>query len=70
LAPVSISTSAVHVLVEQLAEKNVGELGDADSETAGQQIDNLGYPGFSAGGGYWELGLTVTVYLRAKEQAP
>ena len=49
----------------QQAEKRDEQLTDADADTPGQQIDNLGYPGFEAGGSFLQGGLTLTFLLGA-----
>jgi long-chain fatty acid transport protein len=65
-APLRIDAHArSHLLAEQRADKDRDALGDAQPDAPGRQIDNLGYPGFTAGGYYLEGGLTVAVFLGA-----
>lgn len=59
-----------HILHTRGATKDPALLGDADPEARGQQIDNLGYPGFRAGGGVWQLGLTATFALWPRSVDP
>lgn len=52
-----------HITASQTATKQADRLPDADPEATGRQIDNLGYPGFSASGGLWQAGLTLTLFF-------
>ena len=45
------------------------DLTDSDDDVAGRQIDNLGYPGFEAGGEVWQAGLTFTLFFGDAESA-
>jgi hypothetical protein len=49
--------------LEQSATKNASSLTDADPSTSGQQIDNLGYPGFQSRSNLYQAGLTATVFV-------
>ncbi len=53
----------------QSAKKQLGELGDADPSLPGQQIDNLGYPGFQSGARFYQAGITLTLFI-GKEKKP
>jgi hypothetical protein len=48
---------------EQSAAKNAASLSDADPNTPGQQIDNLGYPGFQSRSSLYQAGLTLTLFV-------
>jgi hypothetical protein len=48
---------------EQSATKNAASLTDADPTTPGQQIDNLGYPGFQSRSSLYQAGLTLTLFV-------
>jgi hypothetical protein len=52
-----------HLGATQRAEKDPEVLGDADSALPGQQIDNLGYPGFESRAWLIQAGLTVTLFV-------
>ena len=56
-----------HILGTQHAEKIESQLNDADEDAAGLQIDNLGFPEYSASGSFWQGGLTLTFYLGGEE---
>ncbi len=47
----------------QNATKRASALSDADPNTPGQQIDNLGYPGFQSRSSLYQAGLTLTVFV-------
>jgi hypothetical protein len=49
--------------LEQSATKNAASLSDADPTTPGQQIDNLGYPGFESRSSLYQAGLTLTLFV-------
>jgi len=49
--------------LEQSATKNIAQLADADPTTPGQQIDNLGYPGFESRSSLYQAGLTLTLFV-------
>ena len=53
---------------KQTAHKDVAELSDADADTPGKQIGNLGYPGFSSRSTIIQAGLTLTIFV-GKEHA-
>jgi hypothetical protein len=53
---------------EQNVAKNAGLLSDADSSTPGQQIDNLGYPGFQSRSSLVQAGLTATLFVGKEER--
>ena len=59
-----------HLLGTQRDEKVDDQLTDADLDAAGRQIDNLGYPGISSSGSFWQGGLTLTFFLGPDEEAP
>jgi long-chain fatty acid transport protein len=48
---------------EQNATKNAASLSDSDPNTPGQQITNLGYPGFQSRSSLYQAGLTLTVFV-------
>jgi hypothetical protein len=48
---------------EQTASKNVSSLADGDLITPGQQIVNLGYPGFTSRSSLYQAGLTLTLFV-------
>ena len=48
---------------EQRARKDPAQLTDASESLPGQQIDNLGYPGFSSTTRFWQAGLSVTLFV-------
>lgn len=56
-----------HLMLTQEADKRRESLGDADPQAPGQQIDNFGYPGFSAWGSFWQAGLTLNVFFGGNE---
>ncbi len=56
-----------HQLTTQRADKSLAELPDGDADAEGQQIDNLGYPGFTASGNFWQAGLTLTFFVGSTE---
>jgi len=47
----------------QSAKKNDDELPDADPGLPGRQIDNLGYPGFESSSRFYQLGVSVTLFV-------
>jgi hypothetical protein len=47
----------------QNATKRTSTLPDADPNTPGQQIDNLGYPGFQSSASLYQVGVTVTLFI-------
>ena len=51
----------------QTAHKDPSQLPDASADLPGQQVDNLGYPGFSSQANAYQLGLTFRFFL-AKER--
>jgi hypothetical protein len=51
------------LLATQRGTKVVDTLTDADDGEPGQQIDNLGFPGFEAGGEVWQFGITFTLFF-------
>jgi hypothetical protein len=53
----------VHAIGAASATKDAERLGDRDGVARGQQIADLGYPGFDARLGLVQLGLTVTIAL-------
>jgi hypothetical protein len=53
----------------QKSEKDVASLPDADPNLPGQQIDNLGYPGFRSSASLYQLGISLTVFI-GKEDEP
>jgi hypothetical protein len=53
----------------QQADKDPASLPDADPNLPGQQIDNLGYPGFQSSASFYQLGVSLTVYV-GKEKKP
>ncbi len=57
-----------HVQHEQSAHKDLALLPDASS-TAGQTIDNLGYPGFRSRGSFAQVALALTLALDAAPPA-
>ena len=48
---------------EQTATKSPGLLSDADPNTPGQQIDNVGFPGFQSQSSLYQAGLTLTLFV-------
>lgn len=58
-----------HAQHEQVASKDVAVLPDA-SGTAGQTIDNLGYPGFRSRGSFAQVSLAFTLALDGASAAP
>lgn len=54
---------------QQSAHKDPAALPDSNADLPGQQIDNLGFPGFRAGSSAVQLGVTLTVFL-AGEAGP
>ena len=57
------------LLETQQDEKQLSTLPDVRPDEPGRQIDNLGYPGFTAGGSFWQVGLTATIFLGSKSNA-
>jgi long-chain fatty acid transport protein len=53
----------------QSARKNLDELGDSDPDLPGQQVDNLGYPGFQSSARFYQVGLTLTLFV-GKDKKP
>jgi long-chain fatty acid transport protein len=53
----------------QSAKKDPARLGDADPDLPGQQIDNLGYPGFESSAKLFQAGVTLTLFI-GKEKKP
>ena len=53
-----------HLAGTQSVTKQTSALPDADAETPGQQIDNLGYPGFESRQLLFQGGLSMTVFVR------
>jgi long-chain fatty acid transport protein len=49
--------------VEQSVTKNGPSLTDADPNTPGRQINNLGYPGFQSSSSLYQAGLTLTLFV-------
>lgn len=56
-----------HILATQYAEKEIGLLHDGDEDAEGTQVDNLGFPEYSASGSFWQGGLTLTFFLGDEE---
>jgi hypothetical protein len=54
--------------MEQSATKNPANLTDADPSTRGQQVDNLGYPGFQSRSSLYQAGLTLTLFVGKKKK--
>lgn len=52
-----------HVLGEQTVAKDAASLPDGDSEAPGKQITTFGYPGLTASGSFFQLGLSLTFPL-------
>lgn len=52
----------------QSAKKDPAELGDADPDLPGQQIDNLGYPGFKSNAKLFQAGITLTLFIGKEKQ--
>lgn len=52
---------------KQSAHKEAALLGDASTDLPGQQIDNLGYPGFYARAHAVQAGLTLTLLLGGRQ---
>ncbi len=71
-APLRIDAHVrTHLLEPHQDEKSLEALPDADPEAPGQQVDNLGYPGFSAEASFWQLGMTLNLFFgSAAERAP
>lgn len=59
-----------HIQQEQSATKDLSYIPDADPEAPGRTIDNLGYPGFTARGGYAQASMSVTFSLDGRWGAP
>lgn len=57
------------LLVSTEAEKDDARIGDSDPALAGRQIDNLGYPGFRAGGFAAHGGLTISYFFGLPSEA-
>ncbi len=49
--------------LEQTVTKNAASLSDADPSTPGQQIQNLGYPGFQSRSSLYQAGLSLTLFV-------
>ncbi len=47
----------------QRVDKDPSRLSDATPDLPGQQIDNLGYPGFRSSALFWQAGLSVTLWV-------
>jgi len=47
----------------QHAKKDPSRLDDASESLPGQQIDNQGYPGFSSTTRFWQVGLSLTLFV-------
>jgi long-chain fatty acid transport protein len=63
-APLAIDAHArARIGATQTATKNPGALPDAQPDTPGQQIDNIGYPGFASHANAYQLGITFTVFI-------
>lgn len=52
----------------QHAVKDPSQLRDASESLPGKQIDNLGFPGFSSTASFWQVGLSLTLFV-GKERA-
>ena len=50
-----------HLMRERSFTKELDRLGDADDALEGVQIENLGFPAYAAGGGFYQAGLTLTL---------
>ncbi len=48
---------------EQSVVKNASSLSDSDPTAKGQQIGNLGYPGFQSSSSLYQAGLTLTLFV-------
>lgn len=59
-----------HVLGTRHDEKDPDALDDAHPDLPGHQIDNRGYPGFTAAGSVAQVGLTLTVPLAPRQEVP
>lgn len=53
----------------QSDQKDPGLIADADRDTPGKQIDDLGYPGFESRATLLQLGVTLTLFV-GKERTP
>ena len=49
--------------VEENQNRLLAALPDADATTPGQQIDNLGYPGFQSSANLYQVGVTLTLFI-------
>lgn len=47
----------------QQVDKDPNRLSDATPELPGQQIDNLGHPGFRSSAFFWQAGLSLTLFV-------
>ena len=47
----------------ETAHKDPNVLSDADGDTPGKQIANLGYPGFTSRSTIVQAGLTITIFV-------
>ncbi len=62
--PVAVDVfGRMHLSGKQQAGKDPTELSDASESLPGQQIDNLGYPGFSSTASFWQIGLSLTLFV-------
>ncbi|MBK8997655.1 MAG: hypothetical protein IPM35_18155 [Myxococcales bacterium] len=62
--PVAVDVfGRMHLRGTQHADKDPTELTDASESLPGQQIDNLGYPGFSSTASFWQIGLSLTLFV-------
>lgn len=69
-APLRVDVHArTRLAGQQHAKKDEAQLRDASASLPGRQIDNLGYPGFTSSSSYWQLGLSLTVFV-GKESRP
>jgi len=68
-APLRVDTHfRTHLLQSQQVDKNSAELADTQPDVFGQQINNLGYPGFTAEGHFWQFGLTINYFFGERER--
>ncbi len=69
-APLALDVHArTRLSAEQSADKDPERLGDASASLPGQQIDNLGYPGFRSSASYWQVGFSLKIFI-GKERKP
>jgi hypothetical protein len=54
-----------HWMQSRTHRKDVDRLRDADVTAVGQQIDNRGYPSFESRGRFYQVGLSLNVYVGA-----